>query len=142
MAVAPRPGWMTARTLMGLVLVPIVVLHLESLWPSDSVTLIELGVVLSVVIALWLNPPPVYSSKTRNERERSLLVAGNLTILVLYIYLFNDAQLAGGLESSTTIAWLWLGVPITAVLVARIRKTSARPQTENSPDAAGQQTHK
>ncbi len=126
MAVARRPAGFQPRALMLLVVVPLVVLHLDSFWPeawTDQVT--QIAVVLAVVIALWLNPPPAFADRRRNERSRALLVSGQLGVLTLYLYLFNDAQLSGLLGSSTTIAWLWLGIPITAVLTARV---AARPR--------------
>ena len=108
---------------MLLVVVPLVVLHLDSFWPeawTDHLT--QVAVVAAVVIALWLRPPPVYSDRYRNERSRVLLVAGQLGLLTLYIYLFNDVQLSARLGSATTIAWLWLGIPVTAVLTARVAR--------------------
>ena len=120
MVLARRPA-APPRALMGLVVVPLVVLHLGSLWPDTwTQGLTQVAVVGAVVIALWLNPPPVYADRRRNERTRGLLLAGNLTILLLYVYLFNDVTLTGGLGSTGTIALLWLGVPITAVLTARV----------------------
>lgn len=121
MVVTGRTAGLQPRALMVLVVVPFVVLHLDSFWPDawmDHVT--QIAVVAAVVIALWLNPPPAYADQRRNERSRSLLVAGQVGLLTLYLYLFNDAQLSGVLGSSTTIAWLWLGIPITAVLTARV----------------------
>lgn len=129
MAVSRRTAGLQPRALMVLIVVPFIVLHLDSFWPDawmDHVT--QIAVVGTVVIALWLNPPPVYSDRSRNERSRSLLVAGQLGLLTLYLYLLNDAELTGGLGASTTIAWLWLGVPITAVLTARVAgRTDAAP---------------
>ncbi len=123
MAGTARTAGLEPRALMLLVVVPLVVLHLDSFWPeawTDHLT--QVAVVAAVVIALWLRPPPVYSDRYRNERSRVLLVAGQLGLLTLYIYLFNDVQLSARLGSATTIAWLWLGIPVTAVLTARVAR--------------------
>ena len=120
-ALSRRAAGVNRRGLMFLIVVPLVVLHLDSFWPEawmDHVT--QIAVVAAAVVALWLNPSPVYADRRRNERSRSLLVAGQLGLLTLYLYLLTDADLASGLGSSTTIAWLWLGIPVTAVLTARV----------------------
>jgi len=120
-ALSRRAAGVNRRGLMVLIVVPLVVLHLDSFWPKawmDHVT--QIAVVAAAVVALWLNPSPVYADRRRNERSRSLLVAGQLGLLTLYLYLLTDADLASGLGSSTTIAWLWLGIPVTAVLTARV----------------------
>jgi hypothetical protein len=132
-ALSRRPAGVQPRTLMMLIVVPFVVLHLDSFWPDawmDHVT--QIAVVAAVVIALWLNPPPVYADRRRNERSRALLVAGQLGLLTLYLYLLTDADIADGLGSSTTIAWLWLGVPLTAVLTARVARVAGSPSRSAS----------
>ncbi|MEP7369324.1 MAG: hypothetical protein ABI662_06700 [Dermatophilaceae bacterium] len=132
MVVTRLPKVVPPRALMGLLLVPLVVLHLDSFWPGAwTQHLAQVAIVAGAIIALWLNPPPMYADPVRNERVRALLLAGNLTVLALYMYLLNDATLADGPGSSGTLALLWLGVPITAVLTARTRERdpawTARP---------------
>ena len=123
MVITRRPGQVSPRTLMSLIVIPVVVLHLQSFWPDSwTQSLTGVAVIGAVAMALWVNPPPVYADRNRNERARALLIAGNITILTLYIYLLNDADLTGGLGTSATIAWLWLGVPITAVLTAQVSR--------------------
>lgn len=123
MAATRRPADLDSRALMLLVVVPLVVLHADSFWPdawTDHLT--QVAVIAAVVIALWLNPPHAYAARRRNERSRALVMAGQLGLLTLYLYLFDDAQQSGLLGSTTTIAWLWLGIPVTAVLTARITR--------------------
>lgn len=110
------------RVLMTLLVVPAVVLHLVNLWPSSwTDAAIKVLLIGAVMAAVLLDQPPVTSNIGQTERTRTLTVAGQLGILVAYYHLFGDAELTGGLGSSTTIAWLWLAVPTMAVLTARVR---------------------
>jgi hypothetical protein len=126
-----RRGGSSARTLMALVIVPLLVLHLGNLWPSEwTDSLLRVTVVASVAIALLLNPPPVSGDTRQVERSRSLAVAGQLGILVAYLHLLTNADLTSTLGTSATIAWLWLAVPITAVLTVRVSKGATAPPSQ------------
>lgn len=131
-----RPRTASPRILMLLLVVPLVVLYWPTFWPGEWTNrLLPLAVVGAVVVALWLNPPPVYADRQRNERVRALLLGGQLTVLILYVYLLNSADLAGGLDSSSQIAWLWLGIPFTAVLTARVAGGAAGSRSEPAQEA-------
>ncbi len=121
LALLPAGRRLSRRALMVLLVVPIVVLHLDTLLPDSWVqSMTQLLVVAATATALWLSPPPVYADRGRNERVRMLLMARVLIILLLSVYLFTEEEFSGQVSAATTLAWLWLGVPLTAVLTARV----------------------
>ncbi|MFK5634066.1 hypothetical protein [Ornithinimicrobium sp. LYQ103] len=137
----PAARRVSRRALMVLLVVPVVVLHIGMFWPDGwTRPTLQLVVVAAAAASLWLNPPPVYADRRRNERVRALLVARTVSILVLYLYLFTDPALDDQVSTTTTLAWLWLGVPLAAVLTARVGASGTRRRSQSASSAQGSVT--
>lgn len=116
------------RALFGLVLVPTLVLDLPHLWPGQWMDFVlQIGLVGSALVTLFWSPPMVSSNQHRVEGSRALAVAGQLGILLAYVYALRDRPQMAGLDAAAILAWLWLGVPIVAALTARVAPTQAAP---------------
>lgn len=116
------------RILLRLILIPSVVIHAVNLFPESwTKQFLPLAVVSSVVIALAVKAPRTSADLRRNERTLCLLVAAHLGLLAAYLFVLPNAELSEGLSIATTAAWLWLSIPVTAVLLTRVAPSPIPP---------------
>lgn len=120
--------------LVRLLVIPTIVVNGDRLLPESwTAPLLTVAIVMSTVVALALDAPPVSPDRRRNERTLGLLVAGQVALLTAYLYLLPDAELTGQLDTAARGAWLWLAVPAAGVLAARAVRQPDPPGSGSQP---------